>query len=363
MKQRSKQILLAPAAAIYRLLTTVRNKCYDWGVCASIAFPFPVISIGNITVGGTGKTPHTEKVVAMLRDKRKIAVLSRGYKRTTRAFRYVSPTDAFQAVGDEPLQIKRKFPDIPVAVDRRRVDGIRRLKADDHAIDVVILDDAFQHRQVRPALSILLIDYSRPLWDDALLPLGRLRESSRGAMRADVIIVTKCPGDLSFAAQQTLAARMPRNLFDGLFFTTIVYGEAVPVFPDADPAPAAAGECLLLTGVANPAPLVDHLTATDRRPLAHLAFADHHAFTPADVHEINSTALRYPRRPFYTTEKDAMRLLDAAGLSDDVRQRLYYIPITVRFLSTLQEVIFKNRLMAKIDPQYSPAIKNRTPWK
>lgn len=361
MKQQCKQILLAPAAAIYRLLTTARNKCYDRGVCASVAFPFPVISVGNITVGGTGKTPHTEKLIAMLRDKRKIAVLSRGYRRTTRGFRYVSPTDAFHAVGDEPLQIKRKFPDVPVAVDRRRVDGIRRLKTDDHAIDVVILDDAFQHRQVRPALSILLVDYSRPLWDDALLPLGRLRESRRGAMRADIIIVTKCPGDLSFAAQQTWAGRMSRNLFDGLFFTAVAYGEAVPVFPAA--APPAAGECLLLTGVANPAPLVDHLKATDRPPLAHLAFADHRAFTPADIRKINAAARRYPLLPFYTTEKDAMRLLAVAGLDDDVRQRLRYIPITVRFLSTLQEVVFKNKLMAKIDPQNSSATQNRSPWR
>ncbi|MDR1680351.1 MAG: tetraacyldisaccharide 4'-kinase [Prevotellaceae bacterium] len=352
MKYIFKWFLLAPAAALYGIIIAVRNKCYDWGICAATDFPIPVITVGNITVGGTGKTPHTEKLVTLLRNERRTAVLSRGYKRTTKGFRYVSPDDTTQTAGDEPLQIKRKFPDIPVAVDRQRVNGIRQLMAGD-GVELVILDDAFQHRAVRPAVSVLLMDYNRPVRTDCLLPLGRLRDSKSQIARADVVIITKCPPEMTPIAQRIVTRDLALFPYQSLFFTTFAYGEAVPVFmEDSDPAAVPslpdAGACLLLTGIANPAPLAAYLTKTGRPPAVHLAFADHRSFTKRDVRRINDAALRHPRHPVFTTEKDALRLRETAGLSDDVRQRLYYLPVAVRFLPEDKEMLFKKELMKKM---------------
>jgi tetraacyldisaccharide 4'-kinase len=369
VKQLFKWLLLAPAALIYGTIIAARNKCYDWGLCASTDFAIPIIAIGNITVGGTGKTPHTEKLATLLPNEQHTAILSRGYKRTTKNFRYVSPDDAPATVGDEPLQMKRKFPDITVAVDRRRANGIRQLIADNDRIERIILDDAFQHRRVRPAVSLLLVDYNRPVRNDFLLPLGRLRDSKSQIPRADVVIITKCPPDLSPIAQRVFTRDMRLFPYQSLFFTTYDYGEACRVFTSAATPHAPrltsplADECLLITGVANPAPLVAYLAKINRPPAAHLAFADHHSFTARDVRKMNDAALRHPDCPIITTEKDAMRLRETAGLSDDVRQRLFYLPITVRFLPEGQEAIFKKEIIKKITLHNKHTTKETTRWK
>ncbi|MDR2362005.1 MAG: tetraacyldisaccharide 4'-kinase [Prevotellaceae bacterium] len=355
MKQLFKWLFLAPPALVYGIIIATRNKCYDCGLCASTDFPIPIITVGNITVGGTGKTPHTEKLTTLLQDPQHTAILSRGYKRSTKDFRYVSFDDTPATVGDEPLQMKRKFPDVTVAVDRRRVNGIRQLIADNDGIKRVILDDAFQHRRVRPTVSVLLVDYNRPVRNDFLIPLGRLRDSKNQIPRADMVIITKCPPDLSPIAQRILTHDMRLFPYQSLFFTTYDYGEACMVFAGAtslqSPPPRlspVADECLLITGIANPAPLVAYLAKINRPPVTHLAFADHRTFTARDVRKINDAALRHPNIPVITTEKDAMRLCGAAGLSDDVRQRLCYLPIAVRFLPEEKETLFKKEIIKKI---------------
>jgi tetraacyldisaccharide 4'-kinase len=287
--------------------------------------------VGNITVGGTGKTPHTELLVTLLRDEWQPAVLSRGYRRQTKGFRYVEATDTAAAAGDEPLQLKQKFPALTVAVDADRVHGIRRLMSEREQLDVIILDDAFQHRRVRPALSLLLIDYHRPPHRDHLLPRGRLRDRRNQLRRADIVCITKCPAHLTPEKQEALAGHLPPHLRRQLFFTTYAYGVPQPVFA-GEQRPCPPAPCILLTGIAHPAPLAQYLQEQLCPPLQRLVFRDHHAFTAADARKITAAALRYPAAPILTTEKDAVRLRETPGLPDEVKQRLFFLPITVRFL-------------------------------
>jgi tetraacyldisaccharide 4'-kinase len=333
--RRAAYAALAPLSWIYGLVITLRNKCYDWHIFRSTAFPLPVIAVGNITAGGTGKTPHTELLVTLLRSERLPAVLSRGYRRRTKGFRYVETTDTAAVAGDEPLQLKQKFPALTVAVDADRANGIRQLMAAAEPPDVIILDDAFQHRRVRPSLSLLLVDYHRPLHRDHLLPWGRLRDRRNQLRRADIVCITKCPPHLPPEKQQEMAAHFPARLQSQLFFTTFAYGMPQPVFSFRLPAPVPLppSPCILLTGIAQPAPLVQYLQEQLRPPLQHLAFRDHHIFTAASVRKINAAARRYPDAPVFTTEKDAVRLRETAGLTDEIKQRLFFLPVTVHFLT------------------------------
>jgi tetraacyldisaccharide 4'-kinase len=339
--------LLAPLALAYGAVITLRNICYDRRIFRSTAFPLPVIAVGNITVGGAGKTPHTELLVTLLRDELHPAVLSRGYRRRTKGFRYVETTDTTAAAGDEPLQIKRKFPAVTVAVDANRTRGIGRLTAGVEKPDVIILDDAFQHRRVRPSLSLLLIDYNRPVHRDCLLPAGRLRDRRNQLRRADMVCITKCPAHLTPAGQKDFARNIPLRPRQRLFFTTLAYGAPQPVFTSGAARPCPPAPCILLTGIASPAPLVRYLEAQEHPPLQHLRFRDHHAFTAADARKINAAAHNHPAAPVLTTEKDAMRLRETPGLTDAVKQRLFYLPVTVQFLAEESAPAPEGRLNAQ----------------
>jgi tetraacyldisaccharide 4'-kinase len=213
---------LYPLAWLFGLVVTFRNKLFDWGVFSSEVFPVPVISIGNITVGGTGKTPHTEYLIGLLSNKYRVAVLSRGYKRKTRGFILADENTNSHHIGDEPLQIFRKFPSIVVAVDANRRRGIRNLLQlpDNQKPEVILLDDAFQHRYVKPSLSILLTDSNRPFYDDYLLPTGRLREPAKNYKRADWIIYTKCPEVFTSADYQIRTERVNLLPHQQLFFSS-----------------------------------------------------------------------------------------------------------------------------------------------
>lgn len=327
---------LLPLSWLYGLGVAVRNLLFDVGVLRSRSFPLPVISVGNITVGGSGKTPHVEYLIRLLQSRLRVAVLSRGYKRKSRGYRLADSRSSLGEIGDEPLQMHRKFPDIYVAVDHKRTRGIERLTGDEATRDVgvVLLDDAFQHRYVHPGMNILLVDYHRLIVYDRLLPAGRLREPQRAKSRADVVIVTKCPKDLKPMEYRVLRKAMSLYPYQQLYFTTIDYDQPQGLFHRKTLAPRDLRRChvLLLTGIASPQQI-----ALDMRPLCKgitsLAFADHHAFTAADVEEINR---RYEEtaspRVILTTEKDATRLRATGGLSRHVRDSLYVLPIRVRFL-------------------------------
>ncbi|MCF0193743.1 MAG: tetraacyldisaccharide 4'-kinase [Bacteroidaceae bacterium] len=336
-------------AWLYGCIVSFRNWLFDIDVLHTTSFAHPIIGVGNLTVGGTGKTPHTELLVRMMLEEGfSVATLSRGYKRKTHGFRLATKDSTASDIGDEPLQIATLFPDITVAVDENRVRGIRTLMQDAKP-DVIILDDAFQHRYVRPGKNILLIDYNRPPFSDRLLPSGRLRESFDGRKRADMVIVTKCPSSLSPIDYRVFEEQLRLMPFQKLFFTSMVYADLQPLFTDAPQLPLKKlrdyDRALLITGIANPDRLHQDLIPLCQR-ITLLSYPDHHAFTPSDVERINTIFHDLPadERIIITTSKDAMRLrLVAQSLSEEVRQAIHVLPMQVRFLRdeqrTFQRII------------------------
>ena len=339
---------LLPLSWLYGFGVKMRNLMFDIGILKSRSFNVPVISVGNITVGGTGKTPHVEYLVDRLKDLFNVAVLSRGYKRKSKGFILADKDSTTWDIGDEPFQMKRKFPKVKVAVDKNRCHGIDTLVQDDKQLDVVLLDDAFQHRYVKPGINILLVDYHRLVIYDRLLPAGRLREPLKGKDRADIVIVTKCPKDLKPMEYRVITKAMDLYPYQQLFFTTIEYGALQPVFPEHSGNPELSGlsssNVLLLTGIASPKQMIHDLTPRCSH-LQPLTFADHHRFKSKGIQLINDTfsAMTGPKC-IITTEKDATRLLAAEGLSDEVRRNIFSLPIHILFLQE-QEEIFNNHII------------------
>jgi tetraacyldisaccharide 4'-kinase len=307
-----------------------RNKFYDWGILKSVSPVLPSISIGNITVGGTGKTPHTELILRLLNLNNPIAVLSAGYRRSSKGFRYVGTNDSAVEVGDEPLQIKRKFPSTVVAVGANRIAAIKQMAQDHPNIKLVVLDDAFQYRKLKPTYSILLSDYHRPYTQDLLLPFGRLRDLPAQARRANMIVITKCPSTLSPEDRQKQQHTLRLKLHQKLIFTTLHYNDPRPLFhleslPDYR-------EVISITGIAQPKPFLNHL-AKYGVMVYHFSFPDHHIFTQKEVKQINFILSQHPKAILFTTEKDAVRLLETPNLSQEVKKKLYYVPVTITFCS------------------------------
>ena len=342
---------LLPLSWLYGLGVKFRNMLFEIGILHSESFDVPVISVGNITVGGTGKTPHVEYLIELLKDKAKVAVLSRGYKRRTRGFVIADDNATAKTIGDEPLQMKRKYgDDIMVAVDRKRCHGIRQLTSDEDGIDVILLDDAFQHRYVKPGVNILLVDYHRLIIYDKLLPAGRLREPLSGKNRADIVIVTKCPHDLKPMEFRVITKAMNLYPFQRLFFTCLEYRNITPVFGSGEQSLDSIGkDChiLLLTGIASPQQMIEDLSP--RCPhITPLTFGDHHTFTSSDVARINNefAALPHPKM-IITTEKDATRLIAVEGLSEEVRGAMFALPVKIRFMLG-QEESFNEKIIGYV---------------
>ena len=342
---------LLPLSWLYGLGVKFRNMLFEIGILHSESFDVPVISVGNITVGGTGKTPHVEYLIELLKDKAKVAVLSRGYKRRTRGFVIADDNATAKTIGDEPLQMKRKYGDgITVAVDRKRCHGIRQLTSDEDGIDVILLDDAFQHRYVQPGVNILLVDYHRLIIYDKLLPAGRLREPLSGKNRADIVIVTKCPHDLKPMEFRVITKAMNLYPFQRLFFTCLEYRNITPVFSRGEQSLDSIGkDChiLLLTGIASPQQMIEDLSP--RCPhITPLTFGDHHTFTSSDVARINNefAALPHPKM-IITTEKDATRLIAVEGLSEEVRGAMFALPVKIRFMLG-QEESFNEKIIGYV---------------
>ncbi|MBQ5996292.1 MAG: tetraacyldisaccharide 4'-kinase [Bacteroidales bacterium] len=331
--------LLLPLSKGYAFATYVRNWLFDKGVLRSESFHVPVISVGNIAVGGTGKTPHVALLCKVLSGHYRVAVLSRGYGRRTRGYLLATPQHTAADIGDEPCLLKRRYPGVTVAVDERRVHGIRQLLQLPEPPEVILLDDAFQHRYVKPSFSILLSDVRRPLYADTCLPAGRLRESFAGRLRADMVLLTKTPAGFSQQdlARERAAFRLPENMH--FMATSLCYGVLQPVFNDRGPlcgADVSQGALrdyavLAVTAIASPAPFHDFLWPQVAR-LETLQFADHHAFTARDVLRAVRLfdQLSGEKKCLLTTEKDAVRW-DAAGVPDRLRVAMYYVPVEVTF--------------------------------
>ena len=335
---------LLPLSFLYGMGVRFRNMLFDTGILESRSFPIPVISVGNITVGGAGKTPHVEYLIRLLCETKRVSVLSRGYKRRTKGYLLASSSSTSLELGDEPYQMYLKYGrQVHVAVSANRCEGIERLCSDPETkdTDVILLDDAFQHRYVKPGVNILLVDYHRLIVYDKLLPAGRLREPKDGKRRADIVIVTKCPPDLRPMDFRVITKALNLYPYQKLFFTTIEYGDLIPLFSNSRSLALSEitsdFEVLVLSGIASPQHLLCDIQKHTENVIP-MTFRDHHLFTPKDIARINNTFDSLSsKRIIITTEKDAARLVGLDGLSDDVRKHIYALPIKTTFLLEQQE--------------------------
>ena len=336
------------------MVISIRHWMFDCGLLKSEKFKTPIICVGNITVGGTGKTPTAEMIVDYMKDRYKVAVLSRGYGRRTKGYLEVKSTSSSRDVGDEPLQIKHKFPHITVAVCEDRCAGIEQLLALPEPAaggegpfrpQLIILDDAFQHRRVKPSHSIVLVNWHRPIFNDNLLPIGRLRDLPEQIRRAQSVIITKSPlfgehdgiTDYELAAQQLapVAKEWRKNLQlrddQQLCFSCILYDEPLPVDPAADNRYLYAQSAIFFTGIASDTEFRNHIVGR-HKVLDSIKFPDHCNFSKGDIKEINNWAAQYPTSAVYTTEKDSKRLIGNPHLSEELKKRLFYIPIKTEII-------------------------------
>ncbi|KAA6333227.1 Tetraacyldisaccharide 4'-kinase [termite gut metagenome] len=341
---------LYPASFLYGSVVYLRNKLFDWNILQSKSYDIPVICVGNIAVGGTGKTPHIEYLIKLLRHEFNVAVLSRGYKRKTKGYVLAGSQSNAQHIGDEPYQIKRKFPEVCVAVDEDRRHGINNLYGlKNPEIEVVLLDDAFQHRYVQAGMNILLTEYHRLFVEDALLPAGRLREPISGKNRANIVIVTKCPQNIQSADYSIVAKRMGLYPCQQLYFSTFEYGDLIPVFPKIQvhdrrslETLSAEESILLITGIASPTTMIEELKKYTPE-IDILSFADHHDFSWKDIITIHQRFGNFDNKGkiIITTEKDAARLIHCPEIAGEIKSRMYVLPIEVKFLRGQQNMFNK----------------------
>jgi len=315
---------------LYGSGVTLRNKMFDRGMLKSIEFDVPVIAIGNLRVGGTGKTPCTEWLLELFQSEYKVAMLSRGYGRRTKGFRWVNAADTAKESGDEPVQVKQKFPDVPIAVCEDRATGIVQMLADVDA-DVILLDDAFQHRYVKPSYSIVLSSFHQPFFSDELLPMGRLREQPKHLKRADCLIYTKCPDDWQEQRGDYIAhvrEYAPNAL---VAFSKLAYATPKPVFETTVPI---ANDVLLITAIADAKPLVQHLEK-QFNVVRHYAYPDHYQFMKSDVTNWRNELKKHATSTVvFTTEKDAVRLKDMKEQLKDLP--IYFVPMKMEMVEGQQ---------------------------
>jgi tetraacyldisaccharide 4'-kinase len=335
--------LLLPFSLLYGFVTDVRNYWYDKGFWKSASFDIPIINVGNLTVGGTGKTPHVEYLIKLLKGKCTIATLSRGYGRKTKGFIIANSSATAQTIGDEPYQFYQKFKvDITVSVGENRAEAINKIFTQKPDTEVVILDDAFQHRPIKPSLNILLMDYSRPIYDDFAFPAGRLRERRDGAKRADIVIVTKCPDGISIEKQKEIGYKLQPYLQENtpFFFTKILYGK--PQNCRSEREVFDLKKVILLSGIANPKHFEEY-AKKQFEVVNHLIFNDHHDFTEKDIVEISSKKM-----PILMTEKDMVKFIPFLNhhLLKDVP--LYYLPIEIGFVDDEMKSDFNSLILGEV---------------
>lgn len=331
--------MLMPLASLYGLGVRLRNKLFDEGILSAKEFPVPIICVGNLTVGGTGKTPHTEFLIKILSERYRVAVLSRGYKRKTKGFVLADEHASASTLGDEPYQMYRKFKSIRVAVDEKRQRGIEQLLnlPEEERPEVILLDDAFQHRYVKPSLAILLNNYNRPIYSDKMLPAGKLREPVDSKHRADIVLTTKCPENLSKMDMRITQTQLELYPYQDLFFTSFRYGAPYAVFDPEKTIDLTADQtqpvvALILTGIATPEPFIQYVQAHTGGTET-LSFPDHHAFSAKDLKLVTHiyNELRAENKYILTTEKDAARLLEDDNIPEEIKPFIYAIPIEVTF--------------------------------
>lgn len=340
MKNVLRVLFLLPVSWIYSLVVKIRNLLYDTKVFKSVSFEVPIISVGNITVGGTGKTPHIELIIRLLKEERNIAVLSRGYKRKSKGFVLAQTNSTADEIGDELRQIKQKFPDVTVAADEDRVRGVRKLLKKQPSLNLILLDDAFQHRHIQPGMSILLIDYNRPLEEDYFLPFGRLRESIKQVRRGHVVIVSKTPETIKPIEMRVISQNLNILPYQTLFFTGLKYHKPEPVFSDTSyPIDEKLMKkqnwhILVVAGIAAPGALMSYAENLGGKAEL-IKFPDHHRFKPKDIRKIDEhfQQIETDKKIILTTEKDAMRFHAVEIKNNKLRERMLYVPIEPTLLN------------------------------
>ena len=326
------RLLLYPLALLYGAVVWLRNRLYDAGFFSSVEFSVPIIAVGNLSVGGTGKTPHVEYLLRLLEYRYRLATMSRGYGRRTQGFLMADESANALRIGDEPMQYHLNFPDVAVSVAEERMTGIPRLLQKRPEVDVLILDDAYQHRSVKPGLNILITDYSKPFYKDHILPYGTLREARKAYRRADVIIVSKCPPGLTREVAESIRQSIRPHAHQQVFFSAIRYGQAYDFFT-REAVSLSGKHAVLVAGIAKPAPLLQWLKsiAAGVHPLL---YRDHHFFGSRDLAEIHGayTAWNVSEKVIVTTEKDAARLHLFAGKLAELSLPIVVVPIRTDLL-------------------------------
>jgi tetraacyldisaccharide 4'-kinase len=341
------RFLLYPFALIYGVIVWLRNRLYDSGLASSVEFSIPVICVGNLSVGGTGKTPHVEYLIRLLQYQYRVATMSRGYKRSTQGFVLADAQSNALRIGDEPMQYHLAFPEVAVSVAEERMTGIPLLLQRRQDVEVVILDDAFQHRSVKAGMNILITDFSKPFYEDYILPYGRLREGRSAYKRAHVIIVSKCPPGLSRAEAGMVKRRIAPAAGQEVFFSAIRYGHAYDLL-SREPVDIKGRHIVLVCCIARPEPLVTHLKETGR-DVHVLSYPDHHYFYSRDMEEIQQAyeCWDVDDKIIVTTEKDATRLLLH-------REQLPAMNLPVAVLPIQVEILFHEG--AKLDTIVSDSV-------
>lgn len=333
-------LLLLPLSKLYGLGVALRNQLFERKVLKQTEFDIPVVVVGNIAVGGTGKTPHAEYIINSLRDRYHIGLLSRGYRRSTKGLVMGSELTTPADIGDEPYQIMRKFgSDISVAVCEKRVEGINRMREIDPKIDLIVLDDAFQHRYVKPTVAVVLTEYARPAFSDSLLPYGRLREPVSALNRADIVVITKCPENMKPMDVRMFKENLNLFPYQKLYFSRYLYGHLVAVFPDKVTSiprlERMTGDdtILVVSGVANPRPFVRHIRQYQARVNIQ-RYPDHATYAAADMEAIlrKFSTMSGKRKHIITTEKDAVKLAHNPYFPHELKEHIFYLPVSVDFL-------------------------------
>ncbi|MGQ1787909.1 MULTISPECIES: tetraacyldisaccharide 4'-kinase [unclassified Saccharicrinis] len=344
-------MLLFPIALLYGLVIRVRNLMFNINILKSESFPLPVVSVGNITVGGTGKTPVTEFVIGILKEDYKIAFVSRGYKRETKGVVMASASSTAAEIGDEPKQILDKFADVKVTVAEKRAIGIKKLLDMDSPPDAIVLDDAYQHRYVKPGLNILIIDFNRPIWCDLMLPAGDLREPMNGKKRADIILFSKCPENLTGAQQSYFLKKINASSNQKVYFSTVGYQKVKPVFEGQTEIYLDRlndTSVLSVSGIANPIPFENYMKAISS-DVCCMRFPDHHQFNLSDIEkmELQFSKIQNENKLVLTTEKDAVRFRQVLPETSLLAKYLYFIPIKIKILNNKQEE-FKDKIITYV---------------
>ncbi|OSZ78521.1 tetraacyldisaccharide 4'-kinase [Chitinophagaceae bacterium IBVUCB1] len=346
------KIFLYPFALIYGAVVWLRNRLYDTGFFSSVQFSVPVITVGNLSVGGTGKTPHVEYLIRLLQYRYRLATMSRGYNRRTQGFLLATEDTNALRIGDEPMQYFMKFPDLAVSVAEERITGIPTLIQKRPDTEIVLLDDAYQHRSVKAGRNILITDFSKPFYKDHILPMGTLREGRKAYERADIIIVSKCPVDLDKSAADTIIQHINPQLHQQVYFTTIQYGLPYDMFT-RDVVSMKGKNALIVCGIAKPEPFVQYI-GSHTNDTHILSYADHHYFLNRDIEEIKEAYNNWGVNDKFiiTTEKDATRLHLHADKLKDWGVQIAVLPIQVSFLFN-GYIAFDNAINSYIESEIS----------